>query len=195
MRHYKLYKMIKEGRRVEDVRDELKISPSDLRALVILLKRMGLNVSRQGNKYVLREPQAQVVTLRSPVETLIATVQATKVLRFLHGEEVKMLWPNAVALKGEIIARVEAPTLRVSGVDPYIEAAVIKQVRDALRRKKIGEAVKTANELLYAEPYEIILNDGTEIRTKVLGVNVHGNARTEMGEIDQRAVRDVKLRS
>ena len=193
MKNLRLYEMVREGKEIKEIREELELMPSDLRALIILMKRMGLNVKRERGRYFLGEPIKMNVILRSPLEKVVATLQATKVLRFLYGEKVTMVWPNAVALGDEIIAEVRGPALEVNGVDEHLEAVIVKRTRDALRAKKFGEVIRDANFLLYDKAYGLILKGGEEIKTKVNSVNIYGNAKTESGEIRAESVETVRL--
>lgn len=185
--------MMKEGWKVDEVRKELDLLPSDLRALVMVFKRMGIGVHRSNGKFIIRELPKQEVILRTPVDLVMATVQATKILRFIYGENVTLVWPNAVALGKDVIAKVEGPSLRVKGLDKYLEGAIIKQTRDSLRRKKLGETMRIANVMLYKDQYKFFLKNGEAVKARVELVNLSGRARTSIGELRVEDVNGIEL--
>jgi len=182
--------MIKEGRKVSEIRDELGLRPSDLRARVMVLKRMGLPIFRKGTQYILKESVKKDVIIKSHFDLLTAAVQATKVLRFIYGEEVRFLWPSKVTLDKEVIATLEGPVLTVNGPDEWLTGAITLRTYDAMRRRRLSEVLRTANLLLYKDPVKILTDNGT-LKERILGVDIEGHARTSKGKLSPDEVRDV----
>ncbi len=187
----KLYEMIKEGRRVSEIREELSVAPSDLRAAVMVMKRLGIPVVRKGPSYSLGSINHKEVMLRSYTDLLTASIQATKVLRFIYGEGVKFLWPNKVVLNGKVIAELNGPSLKVGGeVDEWLEGAIKLRSYYALKNRRVSEVVRTANLILYKDPVMIKTANDT-FKTNIERVNIEGEALTKVGKLRPDEVSEV----
>ncbi|UXD21995.1 hypothetical protein IPA_00660 [Ignicoccus pacificus DSM 13166] len=188
----KVYEMLKSGMRVSDIRKELNIGTSDLRSTIIILKKLGIPLMRKGDRYVVNPISNPPVPVRSYHDVLTASVQATKVLRFLYGEDVNFLWPNKVVKGNEVIASIEGPPLRVRGsLDEAIAEAIVYRTRHALRKRRLSELVRTANILLYKGNVELVLDSGALV-TKIKNIDIEGNANTELGKISFEKVKEVR---
>jgi len=190
----KIYEMLKEGKSIEEIRKELGLRASELRSLIVLLKRLGIPLYRRGDKYVVGSLEVAPISAISFHDVLTASIQATKVLRFLYGEDVKFLWPNAVVKGHEVVARIKGPELRIEGkLDKTLSSAVLYRTRQVMRSRRLGELVRAANILLYRDYVEIITEYGV-VLTRLKNINIEGNAVTEEGMLSYRSVKEVRLR-